>query len=478
MTRFTVLLTLLSAMLCFMFGIFGICTPGQKSHGFEQLSNDQVRKLDSICTAFIDRGNTVGLSLGIANGSQILYEKGFGYANLEEDRLATGSTIYPIASVSKMITAFMILQLLDEGVLNLSDQISKHIPGLPEQEFINEITIEHLLRHQSGLVDHEDWMDSIYINHRRIFSKNEFITFLDRPLMFRPGSQYSYSNSGYYLLSMVLEIKEQMDFNSIVQNRISEPLGLKSLGLWPGLWSHKNATVGYELHNSRFDTSFHMMTESMKGDGGLGASIHDLLKLSQSLLNGDLLSPSSFDLLISPSSIREIVIDYGLGVKMGMYAGQPTFGHSGGYSGTGWAILAHYPESEFIFAAAMNTSYSPDEVWTLRHFVMPIVLNLPIPNHKDQSIEHPEIYLGEYGAINRWGGTQVSKRVVTTVDNGLFWDNPDTDTPGEALYPTGRHRFSWNTFPFDEFKFHLIDGEVKAASEYYDGMFANVRMKL
>ena len=278
----------------------------------------------------------MGLSLGISRHGQIVFSKGYGLADVGTRVAATDRTIYPIASVSKFITAITTMKLVEKGKLRLSDRVVDHLKAFPRQEFADEITIEHLLRHQSGLVDHEDWLDSIYINERRVFTPQEFFEFIDQPLFFRPGTNYSYSNSGYAALSAILETVEQKSFNQIIIDEIGAPFGLTSLAMWPSNWNDTDATMGYELVEGEVDTSFHMMTKGMKGDGGLSASVPDLLRLMQNLTDGSVISASALDEILSPTPIGSTTIDYGLGVKFGEYAGQKTFGHSGGYKGTGW----------------------------------------------------------------------------------------------------------------------------------------------
>lgn len=450
----------------------------EDQEAFPPLSVAQLTEIDSICQVFINRGNTIGLSVGIAHEDEVIFSKGYGWANKERQQAATDKTIYPIASISKFITAIATLKLVEEEKLSLSDKVVDHIAGFPEQAFMNEITIEHLLRHQSGLVDHEDWFDSIYIHERRVFSDEELYAFLDQPLFFRPGTQYSYSNSGYAILSSILEQLEQRSFHELIQDKFTYPYALNSLGLWPLMWDQTDAALGYELTEKGVDTSFHMMTKGMKGDGGLSASVVDLLKLMSKLTDGTLISPSALEQMLSPTQIGNIKVDYGLGVKSGMYGDQMTFGHSGGYKGTGWAILAHYPASGFTFAAAINTNYSPEEAWTLRHLIMPIVFGLSKPEYEEYENTKLERYAGEYQAYNRWGNGSPSTRLATIIDDQLVWDNPATTTPGTQLYPINDSIFSWKPYPFDHFRFHEVDGQIVGCSEYYDGLFAMYRHKL
>lgn len=465
-------------LLFLVFVIFHSCkqTEDHKTES-SPLSEDQLSKIDSICQSFIDKGNTVGLSVGLSHNGKVIFSKGYGLANIASGKPATDSTIYAIASISKFITAITTMKLVEEGKLNLSDKVVDHIKDFPRQEFMNEITIEHLLRHQSGLVDHEDWFDSIYINHKRVFTDEEFFKFLDQPLFFKPGTRYSYSNSGYAILSMILEKTEGKSFHELIVDKINNPVGASSIGMWPERWNLSNATMGFELGKQGVDTSFHMMTKGMKGDGGLSASVLDLLKLANALSDEKFLKKSSLEKMISPSPIGNILIDYGLGVKFGNYSGQKTFGHSGGYKGTGWAMLSLYPESGYAFAAAINTNFSPEEVWNLRHFIMPVVLNVKPPEMEEKPVNNIKKFTGIYSAFNRWGNEKPDQRSFYVENGNLFYDNPDTKAPGIQLYPVNDSVFAMKVYPFDEIRFQHANGKVAAYTHYYDGLFGAVRMK-
>ena len=466
-------------IICVFIALFFSCRPSISTLSTEDiLSADQLRKIDSIGQAFIDKGNTAGLSMGISYKGDVIFSKGYGLANVSDGRHCSDSTIYAIASVSKFLTALTTLILVEKGALKIEDKVIDHISAFPRQEYMDEITIEHLLRHQSGLVDHEHWFDSIYINEKRVFTDQELYDFLDQPLFFRPGTHFSYSNSGFAILSTILEEIEKKSFHDLIQDNLGRALGAESLGLWPLQWDDYKATMGYELTKEGLDTSFHMMTKGMKGGGGLSASVLDLLKIVDNLVKGNLISDASLDILFTPSQLENISVDYGLGTRLGNYGNQKTFGHSGGYQGIGWAMVAHYPESGFTFAGAMNTSYSPQEIWGLRSQVMPIVLELSPPEAMALSLEEMKKYVGEYQAINRWGYEKPSTRIVYEKNGKLYRDDPDTETLGSEIYQIRKNVFSYKPYPYDEFKFHEIDGKIVACSEYYDGFFVNYRLKI
>lgn len=108
---------------------------------------------------------------------------------------------------------------------------------------------------------------------------------------------------------------------------------------------------------------------------------------------------------------------------------------------------------------------------------MPIVLDISPPILNDVRVNNIEKYIGEYSAFNRWGYENPSIRVVSEKKGRLFWDNPETETPPAQLYPLSDNTFTFEQYPYDIFKFHHVDGEVVACSQYADGFFTNIRIK-
>jgi hypothetical protein len=111
-----------------------------------------------------------------------------------------------------------------------------------------------------------------------------------------------------------------------------------------------------------------------------------------------------------------------------------TFGYSGGYKETGWAMVVHYPESRHTFAAVINTNYSPEEVWALRHMSMPVVLNFATPELTDTQTRNVEKYKGTSRTFNRCGDAKPDVRIVSAKEGSLFWNIPDTQNPGAQLF--------------------------------------------
>src|SRR5262245_30544000 len=159
----------------------------------------------------LDTGPVAGLSIGIARGGETVFAKGFGFADLENEVPATEFTEYRIGSITKQFTAVAILKLREEGKLALEDPVSKFFPDYPGPG--REATIHQLLNHTSGIKSYTSlgpvWHDSIPLDRTpaQIMS-----LFAKEPLDFPPGSAWTYNNSGYFLLGMIIEQVSGMSY--------------------------------------------------------------------------------------------------------------------------------------------------------------------------------------------------------------------------------------------------------------------------
>ena len=168
-------------------------------------SGDQeARRVDALFERW-DRTDSPGCSLGIVREGRLIYERGYGMANLEHDMPIMPDTVFRIASVSKQFTAMSLLLLEQDGVLSLDDDIRKYLPDMPD--YGRPISIRHLVQHSSGIRDYEGITTLLGIAYEDTYIKQEVLDLLARQkaLNFAPGERYLYSNSGYLLLGEIVE---------------------------------------------------------------------------------------------------------------------------------------------------------------------------------------------------------------------------------------------------------------------------------
>jgi CubicO group peptidase (beta-lactamase class C family) len=320
------------------------------------LAQEPGQQVDKLFERF--SSESPGCAVGVVRDGKPLFSKGYGMADLEHDAPLTAESMFYMASVSKQFTAMSILMLVDEGKIQLNDSIRKTIPELPE--YTNSITLYQLLTHTSGVRDYLSLgslagqpMDSVFTDRRALASIAR-----QEALNFPPGSEYSYSNSGYVLLSLVVKRVAGKNLNQFAQEKIFGPLEMKSTR-----FQHDHSALvprkafGYVRKGEDWHVSNSML--DVVGDGGLYSSVADMLhwlgnfdqpKIGKSAL-------AAMQTHAKLSSGKEI--DYGMGLAPGEYRDLRTVEHSGALGGYRTQVL-WFPAQKFsVVCLCNNGTVSP-----------------------------------------------------------------------------------------------------------------------
>ncbi|HWS78605.1 MAG TPA: serine hydrolase domain-containing protein [Thermomonas sp.] len=272
-------------------------------------------EIDRLMQAY--EGDVPGASLLVLRDGEAIVRRGFGRSDLEQGIEAGPGTNYRLASVSKQFTAVAILLLAQEGKLAIDDPVRKWLPSLPREA--DAITLRHLLTHTSGLVDYEDLMAAPYdgqILDAGVLALLE----QERRLYFAPGSTYRYSNSGYALMSLVVERASGMAYPAFLRSRIFEPLGMHhSLAYVAGGPDVPHRAWGYSEVAGAWQRTDQSSTSAVLGDGGIYSSIDDLARWDAALYDDRLLSDASRALAFAPHAAvtgAERTTHYGFGWRI------------------------------------------------------------------------------------------------------------------------------------------------------------------
>jgi CubicO group peptidase (beta-lactamase class C family) len=193
---------------------------------FAQTKVEQIEELLSTCEAY---GKFNG-SVLVSDQGKVLYKKGFGLANMEWDIPNQPNTKHRLGSITKQFTAMLILQLVAEGKLDLKAPITTYLPDYPKTSG-DVITIHHLLTHTSGIPNYTAFPKFMEDESRNPYTPEEFLkTFADKALDFTPGDKFSYSNSGYFLLGVLIEKLAGKSYEKMLQDKIFIPLNMKDSG--------------------------------------------------------------------------------------------------------------------------------------------------------------------------------------------------------------------------------------------------------
>ena len=175
-----------------------------------------------------DKENSPGASLGIIKDGKLVYSRGYGMANLEYGIPNSSKSVFRIGSTSKQFTAASIILLAQQGKLNLNDTLDKYFPEFPD--YANKITITHLLNHTSGVRDYLTLAYLAGMNNDDFYTDKEVLKWLinQKNKNFEPGEKYLYSNSGYWLLSQIVEKAYGENMAVFAQKEIFMPLKMNN----------------------------------------------------------------------------------------------------------------------------------------------------------------------------------------------------------------------------------------------------------
>jgi CubicO group peptidase (beta-lactamase class C family) len=328
------------------------------------------KKVDSLLTPYVNKlrkltDNQAGLAVGITKGNEIIYAKTFGYSNIEKGTVTDFNTVFHIASLSKPFAAFAIAKLTQQGKLELNDPIVKFIPELEMQGGnYNLITIKHILTHTSGIpanISTDDWTNPSYGED----ALNENIEALKRhPLNFEPGLKFSYSNSAFDLLGIVINRVSGMPYSEFIKKNILEPAGMtKSTFKKPKDLIPHNWAVPYSYGLKTQEWNPYPYNEKLLPSSGMLTTLSDMCKWAQlhqgrGEINGKIvLEKEYFDLIVTPHFDTPWNDKIGLSWYLQSYLDHPIIMHSG--QDTGFeAIIYIYPEDDISIIVMSNRDFS------------------------------------------------------------------------------------------------------------------------
>ena len=304
-------------------------------------SND-TKRLDSLTNAYAANGYH-GV-VRVAKGDQLIYEKAFGLANFEKKIPQTPSTLFKTESVGKMFTAVSIMQLVEQGKLRLDQTLQELLPGVKVPN-ANKITVHHLLNHTSGIQspwDHPNWQ------FKKAYSKPEMIKIIEEvpPAFDSVGKEMYYSNSGYILLSWIVEKVSGLAFDEYYRQHIFLPLAMKDTRhLRDTVMPEKNGAQPYRILSSK---KYVRMDETVgpfaSGAGGWISTAKDLQLFMSALYKGKLVKPSTLQMMFTanqtaPKDSTYRFYAYGLETYHNfLIPGTNIYGHNGG--GAGFSVDA------------------------------------------------------------------------------------------------------------------------------------------
>ncbi|WP_223609211.1 serine hydrolase [Chryseobacterium sp. OSA05B] len=272
--------------------------------------------------SYYDKGEFNGSVLAVNNGKTVC-DTALGLSNMEKNIKLEKTTPVYIASLSKPFTAASIMLLQQKGLLNYDDKASKYIE-LPA--YAQNVSIRQLLNHTSGIKDYESIIFS-----KKGLTNQDVLGWLNglTQLQFPSGSKFEYSNSGFIILSLIIEKVSKQSYGTFLSEHIFVPLGMKNTWVYDSSTASKNRATGYNKNKQLDDYS--ILTT---GDGGIYSTPEDLHRFDQGLRNFKLINKSNTDLMYTPAKLTDGKLSYyGFGWFIEESDGRKTVSHTGGLSG-------------------------------------------------------------------------------------------------------------------------------------------------
>jgi CubicO group peptidase (beta-lactamase class C family) len=300
--------------------------------------------------------STPGCAVGVAVRGTPVLTKAYGMADLEHEVANTPETIFESGSVAKQFTAMAIMLLVEDGRLSLDDEVRKHVPELPDYGV--PLTIRHMLTHTSGL---RDWGSVAAIagapRTSRAYTHAHVLDIVSRQksLNFPPGTQWSYSNTGFNLAAIIVDRVSGMPFAEYSRRRIFEPLGMTKTS-WRD--NHQQIVKGRAIAYSTVPAGYQieMPFENVHGNGGLLTTVGDLLKWNENFVKPVVGSAATIAQMTTAGKYSDgRNLDYGLGLYVRPLEDTSNVYHSGSTAGYR-AHLNRFPQQHLSVAVLCNGS--------------------------------------------------------------------------------------------------------------------------
>ncbi|WP_397446971.1 serine hydrolase domain-containing protein [Polaribacter sp. R77954] len=314
-------------------------------------------KLDSLLKRIHKRHDFHGAIL-VAKNKKIIYENQIGYADFRKKIPITKVSEFQLASVSKQFTAAAIMLLKERNQIQLTDTVNHYFPNFPYQD----ITITNLLNHTSGLPKYF-WIAEHEWKSENPPTNTDLINVLPASKaqrFFKPGRNFDYSNTGYFVLAAIVEKVSGSSFNTFLKKNFFEPLGMQHTYVYSYQNDsvRKNQLIGYRLYRGwRHLKIGNTVNDAIVGDKNVYSTAEDLYKWTYGLNSTQLLSKESLDLMYTQGkTIYGRKVPYGFGFRMEKFDDNKIY-HYGKWNGFSTA-LTNYLEDDLVVIVLEHTSYN------------------------------------------------------------------------------------------------------------------------
>ena len=325
---------------------------------------DTIKQFEAFARKHMALDKTVGLTIGFVK-DDFEWVGAYGYADLENKVPAKPESAYRLASVTKPMTAFAVMQLVEKGKINLDAEVQTYVPYFPKKQW--PVTVRQVLGHLGGISHYKNPAQELHIKDHKT-TRDAVAIFENFDLVAEPGTRYSYSSYGYNLLGAIIEAASGMSYGDYMRQNVWQPLGMNDTRMDDPLEVIPNRVRGYQLIDGKVKNSEFVDISSRFAAGGTRSTVPDLLKFARGIMAGKLLSPKGMTDLTASMSTREgRLTNYGMGWETTPYNGRYMLVHSGGQNETR-TLLYILPAQKMAIAAGVNFEGSNPGTYVERLF--------------------------------------------------------------------------------------------------------------
>ena len=438
-----------------------------------QLDNAQIDAIDRIANGVRQAAALPSIVVHIDQGGQTVYSQGFGTANLEHNLAPSAQIPYAIGSITKSFTALAVLKLVAAGQISLEAAVSTYLPDYAGPA--GQVAVRHLLDHTAGIPNYTSFPEHRDPLSRNNYTRAEMVAmFENRPLEFQPGDKFSYSNSGYYLLGLIIEAVSGQDYYQYLSENIFSPLGMTHT------YSGHDAEIiplrsgGYEYDGERFVNHSFWSYLAPFAAGSLISTAEDITRYRRAVFNSNVFSGNVKRLVMTRHKLNDGTENvYALGALIESdFHGHTKYAHSGdiwGYASN----HAYYPAHDLTIVVFANRQIQAPSLPSIEQKIARVVLGIPQPEVLDLALSEQELqaYAGEYALHPFLFG--VATYGIGVKDGKLMLHLGGTGSGGPPipLLAQGDQRFR---VAFDDewiLEFLPLGSDMHLLSTYRDGVF-------
>lgn len=362
----------------------------------------------------------------IAKDNKILYHQAFGFSNRADCIRNHPETRFNMASMTKMFTGMAILQLVEHNKLSLNQKVGQYLPNYPNKPVADSVTIHQLLTHTSGLGNFWEELDKL--PKEKYKSVNDYIgLFVNKPLLFQPGSRYQYSNSGYILLGKIIEKVSGQSYFDYIKQHILQPAKMQDTDALE-LDKAQTFAAGYTMsqeHPGQWISNHFVNVYKGGPAGGYYTTASDLLRFSDAITGSQLLTKKSVD-LYTTGKVKYDKGSYAYGISTDTISGHTIFGHTGGHFGIANEFFVC---PDLGYTVVIMTNGEVENYWEVSNLIKSLLLGPTAASNNyyfTKSVIEATINNGEEAGLSIAAKSKTNKLRESVIDRWayhLFFDH-------------------------------------------------------